>query len=96
MPAALTTVTRREYILREEPVDQEAEAARLEQVLLTRLEGLMEARQGEVLHTDLAVRTDGERLTVTLLAECREEIGRTVEREGTVGRIPGTPGTGNG
>lgn len=96
MPAALTTVTRREYILREEPVDQEAEAARLEQVLLTRLEGLMEARQGEVLHTDLTVRTDGGRLTVTLLAECREEIGRTVEREGTVGRIPGTPGTGNG
>ena len=33
---------------------------------------------------------DPSRLTVTLLAECREEIGRTVEREGEVGRIYGT------
>ena len=52
---------------------------------MVRLEELMAARQGEVLHTDVVTRIDGGRLTVTLLAECREEIGRTVEREGQVG-----------
>ncbi len=87
MPAALTTVTYRAYTLREEPIDQDEAAARLEQVLLARLEELMAARQGEVLHTDVVTRIDGGRLTVTLLAECREEIGRAVEREGEVGHI---------
>lgn len=91
MPAALTTVTLREYTLREEPIDQEEAAARLEGLLQMRLDGLMDARRGEVLHTDLVTRVDGGRLTVTLLAECREEIGRTVERDGEVGRILGTP-----
>ena len=85
MPAALTTVTYREYTVREEPIDQDEAAARLERVLMVRLEELMAARQGEVLHTDVVTRIDGGRLTVTLLAECREEIGRTVEREGQVG-----------
>lgn len=91
MPASLTTVTRRGYTLREEPIDQEEEAARLEQLLLRRLDALMEARQGEVLRTGFTSRIDGGRLTVTLLAECREEIGRTVERPGEVGRIFGAP-----
>ena len=81
MPAALTTVTRRGYTLREEPVDGEQAAKELEELLWFRLEELMAARKGEVLRTDF----------VTLLAECREEIGRTVEREGEVGRIYGTP-----
>lgn len=87
MPAALTTVTCRGYTLREEPVDRDAAAAELEQLLLLRLEELMEARKGEALHTDFVTREEGGRLTVTLLAECREEIGRTVEREGEVGRV---------
>ena len=91
MPAALTTVTRRGYTLREEPIDQDEAAAQLEQLLLTRLAAQMEASQGEVLRTDFVTRVDGGRLTVTLLAECREEIGRTVERDGKVGRIYGTP-----
>ena len=56
----------------------------------------MEANRGEVLHTDLVTREEGGRLTVTLLAECREEIGRTVKREGDVGRIPGTIYTNDG
>lgn len=87
MPAALTTVTCRGYTLREEPVDRDAAAAELEQLLLLRLEELMEAHKGEALHTDFVTREEGGRLTVTLLAECREEIGRTVEREGEVGRV---------
>ena len=91
MPAALTTVTRRGYTLREEPVDGEQAAKELEELLRFRLEELMAARKGEVLRTDFVTRQEDGRLTVTLLAECREEIGRTVEREGEVGRIYGTP-----
>ena len=89
MPAALTIITRRGYTLREEPIDQDEAAAQLEQLLLVRLAALMEENRGEVLRTDFVTRVDGGRLTVTLLAECREEIGRTVEREGKVGRIYG-------
>ena len=59
--------------------------------LSSRLEQLMEAGHGEVLQTDFVASEAGGRLTVTLLAECREEIGRTVERDGSVGRIYGTP-----
>lgn len=91
MPAALTTVTCRGYTLREEPVDREEAAARLEGILTARLEELMEARRGEVLRTDLVTREENGRFTVSLLAECREEIGRTVERDGEVGRVYGTP-----
>ncbi len=91
MPAAFTTVTRRGYTLREEPVDGERAAKELEELLWFRLEELMAARKGEVLRTDFVTRQENGRLTVTLLAECREEIGRTVEREGEVGRIYGTP-----
>lgn len=87
MPAALTTVTWRGYTLREEPIDQDEAAARMEELLRLRLDRLMEARRGEVLRTDFVTCIDGGRLSVKLLAECREEIGRTVEREGEVGHI---------
>ena len=86
LPASLTTVTRRGYTLREEPLDREEAAARLEEVLLTRLAELMAEGDGEVLQTDFVVREEVGRLTVTLLAECREQIGRTVKREGETGR----------
>ena len=90
LPVWLTTVTLRPYELEERPLDQEEAVLRLEQVLSARLEAEMEAGRGEVLHTDFVTEEKGGRLTVTLLAECREEIGRTVRREGEVGRIPGT------
>ena len=70
-------------------MDQEEETARLEQLLLYRLNQLMAANQGEVLRTDFTARVEGGLLTVTLLAECQEEIGRTVERPGKTGRVEG-------
>ena len=91
MPASLTTVTRRSYTLREEPLDQDEAAARLEEILLVRLAALMEQGDGEALQTDFVVREENGRLTVTLLAECREQIGRTVKRDGEAGRGYGTP-----
>ena len=91
LPASLTTVTRRGYALREEPLDREEAAAQLEEILLARLAALLEESHGEVLQTDFVVREENGRLTVTLLAECREQIGRTVRREGETGRVYGTP-----
>ncbi len=89
LPFALTTTTLRAYEFREEPLDQDAAAAGLETLLLERLAQLMEERHGTVLHTDFVTRIDNGRLTVTLLAECEEDISRTVEREGETGHIPG-------
>ena len=91
LPASLTTVIRRGYTLREEPLDREEAAARLKEILLVRLAELMEEHSGEVLQTDFVVREENGRLTVTLLAECREQIGRTVKREGETGRVYSTP-----
>ncbi len=91
MPAALTTVTCRGYTLREEPVDREEAVARMEAILKVRLAELMEEHKGEVLRADFTSREENGRLTVTLLAECREEIGRTVERDGEAGRFYGAP-----
>ncbi len=92
-PVWLTTTTLRGYELSQREIDREGAAAQLEEALLSRLHKLMEANGGEVLRTDFSVREENGRLTVTLLAECREEIGRTVERDGEVGRIYGDGGT---
>lgn len=90
LPLGLTTVTLREYTLEEQPLNTEDAARELELILRDRLAALMAEREGEVLRTDVVRRVEGGRLTVTLLAESREQIGRTVERPGETGRIPGT------
>ena len=94
VPVWLTTETLRPYELEERAVDREEAALRLEQALRVRLEQLMAANAGQVLRTDLVSKEADGRLTVTLLAECREEIGRVVERDGEVGRVPGAGGAG--
>lgn len=85
-PVWLTTTALRGYTLEERPLDQEQASVRLEQALAARLDGLLEANQGEVLRADFTAKEEDGRLTVTLLAECREEIGRTIERPGETGR----------
>lgn len=89
LPIGLTRATFREYTVEEGALDAEDAAAELEQALLFRLEQLMEANEGTVLRTDVVRRVEGGLLTVTLLAECEEQIGKTVERPGETGRIPG-------
>lgn len=96
LPVWLTTRTLKGYELSEAPVDREGAAAQLEEVLRLRLEELMASNGGEVLSSGSAVREEDGRLTVTLTAECRENIARTVERDGGVGRVYGTPGTDSG
>lgn len=87
LPLGLTTVTLREYTTGEQPLDTEDASARLEQVLRFRLEQIMTANEGKVLRTDVVSRVEGGLLTVTLLAECEEQIGKTVERPGETGRV---------
>lgn len=87
LPARTVTTTLRGYTLKEEPIDQEAARARLRELLTGRLDRIMAADHGEVLHTDFTARVADGRLTVTLLAECREEIGRTVELPGKAGYL---------
>lgn len=87
LPLGVTTVTCRAYTTEQQPLDTEDASQRLEQVLRLRLERLMEANEGKVLRTDVVSRVDGGLLTVTLLAECEEQIGKTVERPGETGRF---------
>ena len=87
MPLGLTTVTVREYTLTEAPLNVEEAETRLREVLDARLSALMDANDGTVLRTDWVTRLTGDTLTVTLLAECEEEIGRTVEFPGETGRV---------
>ncbi|MGM9606793.1 MAG: sporulation protein YqfD [Oscillospiraceae bacterium] len=90
MPLTLTQETVREYGVRTVSIDAEAGEELLRQRLEERLEELMQEREGEVLQTEFtAVRRDG-MLTVTLVAECSEQIGKTVEFEGRIGRNENT------
>lgn len=90
MPLGLTTVTVREYTLTEAPLNVEDAEMRLRELLDARLSALMDAHDGKILRADLVTRLTEDTLTVTLLAECEEEIGRTVEFPGETGRVPGS------
>ncbi len=87
MPLGLITTVTREYTVTEADLNVEEAEQRLEQVLLARLDEIMDANDGTVLQTDVVSRMEGETLTVTLLARCEEEIGRTVELPGETGRF---------
>lgn len=77
LPLSLMTQTVRELELLSAPIDIEGTAAMLEGVLRERLAALVEG--GQVVSCEVSRVEEGGMLTVRLLAECREEIGRTVE-----------------
>ena len=79
MPLALTRETRRAYTLETAPVEGEAARALLEEELLRALRESV--GDGEILQTSFAAAEEDGLLTVTLQAECTEEIGRFVPRE---------------
>lgn len=87
MPLGLITTTVREYTVTQAPLNVEEAEERLKQVLQKRLSDLMDANDGIVLRSDVVTRITGDVLTVSLLAECEEEIGRTVELPGETGRV---------
>ena len=76
MPLSLTRQTVRAYTL--QPVELDRDAAR--QMLEERLERAVAAAlgDGELVSADYAAVERGGVLTVTLTAECREEIGKFV------------------
>ena len=87
LPVGLAVTTLREYTLEERALAEEQAEEQLRQLLLHRLEAILEPGEGKVMRTDFVTRVENGKLTVTLLAECEEEIGRTVEREEEAGRI---------
>ncbi len=90
MPLTLTRETIREYDLYDVSINVDAGEELLRSRLEERLADIIEPNEGEVVKTDFtAVRKDG-LLTVTLVAECSEQIGKTMEFEGEIGRNKAT------
>ena len=87
VPLGLITTTLREYTVTRTPLNVEEAEERLKQLLQQRLDDLMDANDGIVLRSDFVTRMADGLLTVTLLVECEEEIGRTVELPGETGRV---------
>ena len=76
MPLAVQRETCRAYELETLAVEPDAAEAMLKERLLEALEEAV--GEGEIVSTEFAVETENGMLTVTLQAECREEIGRFV------------------
>lgn len=96
LPFSLIRETAREYTTWEGQLNRDEAISLLEDSLRRELDDILQTTDGECLRLDYAVAVEGGILTVTLLAECYEQIGRTVEREGNVGFIPGGQGTAGG
>lgn len=86
-PVWWQTTTYRRYTVQEQQVDPQQGEALLKELLQQRLEQLLEVGDGEILHQDFVTRVEGDTLVVSMVAECREQIGRTVERPGTTGHV---------
>ena len=84
MPLALRKTEYRAYETVPAALDPDAAQAMLEEQLADRLEKLV-GEDGEVVQLSFAAREAEGILTVTAKAECREQIGREVTFEGTVG-----------
>lgn len=87
-PLFLTKETVREYILTEGTLDRDAATDHLKDGLRRELDEILQETDGECVRLDYTAVVEEDRLTVTLLAECVEQIGVRVEREGEVGFIP--------
>lgn len=77
LPIAWKVVTLREYLPEETAIDPDTAAEELTERLLRRLSAL--AEETEIRKTDCAVEQGQGLLTVTLLAECEQQIGITEE-----------------
>lgn len=92
MPLALNVERYRGYETEMVPLDAGAAEALLKSALEDRLKALI--GDGEILRMDFTASEQNGILTVTLLGECREQIGKTVVYEGQVGENPpGAPGS---
>lgn len=91
MPLALRKSVYRAYDTVPWTLDASAGEELLKERLLERLEAEV-GEDGQVVKTDFTVQEEDGVLTVTLLAECQEQVGREVPFEGKVGdTTPATP-----
>lgn len=86
LPVIWEKETYREYTSATVQLDGTQAEELLRQKLLETLEACMD--QGEILQTDFSVEQKGDVLSVTLLAQCSEQIGRMEEMD-TDERVPG-------
>ena len=86
VPVSLNRETIREYRLTTAAIDPDAAEQLLRARLEQRLHALVTDHDGQVVSTAFSsVQSDG-MLTVTLTAECSEQIGKTLEFDGEIGR----------
>lgn len=90
MPLTLTRETVREYDVNTVEIDVQAGEELLRRCLEERLTRLMEIKKGEMVSCVFSTACRDGLLTVTMQAECVEQIGKTVLFEGEVGHTPGT------
>ena len=85
LPFSVTRETARAYTTRAQTLDRDAAITLLEDGLRRELDDILAGTDGECVRLDYTAAVEGDELTVTLLAECVEQIGRTVLREGETG-----------
>lgn len=81
LPVVWMQESYREYTLTPRALDPEAAESLLQQALLAALEAGME--EGEVQSTTFSTQQTADTLTVTLRAQCTEQIGRLTEMDTT-------------
>lgn len=81
LPVLWETETIREYTLTTLPLDRAKTEAMLKEQLLTQLKESMD--EGNILKVEYEASLEGDLLSVTLSAECTEQIGRTVAMDTT-------------
>ena len=90
LPVSLIREIVREYATLPVELDRDSAAALLERDLRGELDEILKQTDGACLRADCTAAVEGDLLTVTLLAECNEQIARVVEREGKTGYVRGT------
>ena len=91
LPVSFTRETVRAYAAESGTLDRDAAIAHLEDGLRRELDEILQETDGECIRVDYTAAQEDGLLTVTLLAECVEQIGKTVLLEGETGYVPGTP-----
>lgn len=87
LPLSWVTVSSREYRTESGTMEREQGEALLRQQLEHRLAQVLSGSEGRVLRTDFVAEQREGVLYLTMLAECEEQIGVTVERAGPIGHI---------
>lgn len=90
LPLSFTREVARAYTAVSGELDRDAAITLLQDGLRRELDEILQETDGTCVRVDYTAGVDGELLTVTLLAECVEQIGKTVLREGDTGFFPGT------